>query len=72
MDFSTITQLSLDCETIVNEGDKIAIYFKSGEILHGYYTYSDCSSLNIERNCDEFYFDFDEINYIEILERCKD
>ena len=71
MDLNTIFQLQIDCETVVNEGDKISINFKTGEVLHGTYQNSDFSSLTLERNNDEFIIDFDEIESVDILERAN-
>ena len=71
MDLNTIFQLQIDCETVVNEGDKISINFKTGEVLHSTYQNSDFSSLTLERNNDEFIIDFDEIESVDILERAN-
>ena len=71
MDLNTIFQLQIDCETVVNEGDKISITFITGEILHGIYQSSDYTSLTFERNNDEFIIDFDEIKSVDILERAN-
>ena len=57
--------LSLDGEVEIKEDDKIKVFLDSGEILIGELIDADSVGFTIERNCDSFTFDYDEVKDIE-------